>query len=694
MIPVHAATVTCRRLSLAVALLCGAGGAAAHERGGPHREWREWRAGILAGKFERWFMPGELGHEPGLEAPGPGPRAYLTRSIGTGGTAEGREWEQRNGLGTRLRFSHNLSRVFPRALFDEHPEFFPMIEGRRWRPPETGRPIWNPDLGEPAVVEHAAKVAAEFFAANPDAVSFALGTNDGMRFGDSPATARWTVPPRYFRDRPDYSDLVFQFMNAVAERTAAEWPDKYLGALAYYWSEQTPSFPVHPKVIPFLTADRAQGYDRAFRREEEALQRRWAKAGPERLGIYDYLYGYGFLVPRVHTALLARHLREARRAGFTDYYAEAIPHWGLEGPQLWLAARLLQDPEQDHRRLLREYYSRYFRAAAGPMRRFFELCEERWMGQDGPSYWLKHYRSDTQAALYPAETRSRLRALLDEAGRRAAGDAKAAARVELVSAAFGVSERFVEMVERREELARAVLGGAGREALGVLREADAKARAAFVAELEWVKANQPLALGRVHLRDVLRNDWGPAADWLLAGGEDKQARELMPDGAWRGAARAELRIGGLLFGAALPSAWESRLEPWRGIRAEVIEGGEGRRALRLENNKHSEFRAAVPLPDGGGEGVATLDVRGRSSPLARLFLRAAWMSADHRVSGEERGVALPAGDWSGGVRLTLPLGPRPEGATELIYIFTVLDQQAHDWLEVERPSVLWSFLVN
>jgi hypothetical protein len=58
------------------------------------------------------------------------------------------------------------------------------------------------------------------------------------------------------------------------------------------------------------------------------------------------------------------------------------------------------------------------------------------------------------------------------------------------------------------------------------------------------------------------------------------------------------------------------------------------------------------------------------------------------VLGEERAVALPAGDWRNGVRLPLPLGPRPEGAAAVIYIFTVLDQQAGDWLEVERVSVM------
>src|SRR5690606_21522081 len=108
---------------------------------------------------------------------------------------------------------------------------------------------------------------------------------------------------------------------------------------------------------------------------------------PRRMGLYDYLYGTGYLVPRIHTRLLAENLRHARRVGFTDYYAETYPNWALHGPMLWLTAQLLQDPEQSPEVLLDEYYRRYFRTAAVPMRRFFELCERQWMTQPGSAYW-------------------------------------------------------------------------------------------------------------------------------------------------------------------------------------------------------------------------------------------------------------------------------------------------------------------
>lgn len=682
---------------LALALLpplAGAVVSANPARRAPHQNWREARLHDQAPEFERWFIPGPLGHEPGASGPYLGPRAYLTRSFAGADRPEERAWQEHNDLGPGIAFSHNLSNIFPPALFDTHPEYFPELGGKRWRPPAHGPVLWNPDLGEPAVARHAAQVARDFFSAKPDAITFALGINDAMRFGDSPATARWTTPTRYFRDRPDYSDLVFNFMNRVAADLEADWPNKHLGALAYYWTEQTPTFPVHPKVLPFLTADRSQGYDRDFRGEERALQHRWVAAGPERLGIYDYLYGYGFLVPRLHTALLARHLREARDAGFTDYYAEVYPHWGLAGPQPWLVAQLLRDPDQSAKRLLEEYHRRHFRTAAAPMRRFHALCERQWMSQEGPAYWLKHYRSDSQASLYPAPVRRQLRALLDEAARRAEPDPVAAARVKLVSAAFSVSERYVEMVEARQALALAVLArrtGASELALTEKRKRDRDARAAFLTTLESVRRDQPLAFGPVHLDDVLRDDWGPAADDLIAGKDPRAGRELLPDPAWSGPLTAELRQGDLLLEPALTAGWRTRSEPWKNLRAELLPSAisDSGRVLRLEHNKHSQFETWTRIPEGG-ETSLVIDVRGHAGPLTRLFLRASWLTEDFRRTGRPQAIALPAGDWPEGTLLHLPLRERPANAAAVHFILTVFDQQAEDWLELSAPSVRWS----
>jgi hypothetical protein len=445
-----------------------------------------------------------------------------------GGQNGGSEWARHNDLTAPLAFSHNLSRVFPPELYASHPEYFPLVAGERIKPAAPPFPVnWNPDLGNPEVAEHAASVAGDAFKHHPDDVSFALGVNDGLIFGESLETLALVTPPRWFRGRPDYSDLVFTFMNRAAANLVRTYPDKYLGALAYYWAEAVPSFPVHPQVAPFLTTDRSQGYDASFKQAEFELQDRWAKSGARRLGMYDYLDGFGYLIPRVHTRLIAENLRHARRAGFTDYYGEASPNWGLEGPMSWLVAQLLRDPEQSEDLLLDEYYRRYFQTAAVPMRRFFERCEEQWMRQPGPPYWLKYYRDEAQAGLFPSTVCQELRGLLKEAARDA-GAPEIKARVALVSDAFALTERFVAFCEARTNLVRHQLEGtlAGEAAAQEIQEyLQRRVRLTFYAR--WLARTQPLAVCSTNLDDFLRNDplFGATAEVL---GSPKP-RDLKPE---------------------------------------------------------------------------------------------------------------------------------------------------------------------
>jgi|GEM_PF-2642013 len=854
-------------------------------------------------------------------------RSFLTRALG----GVDAEWGKFNGLGPRLNFSHNLNRVFPAELFDSQPELFPMVGGQRMRP-GTGRVNWNPDLGEPRVAGVAAEAAMQYFRANPDTVSFALGVNDGLRFGESPATLKWVEPAKWFRDRPDYSDLIFNFMNAVAEKTVVEWPEKYVGALAYYWAENVPSFPLHPNVIPFLTADRSQFYDREFREEELGLQEKWGRAraanrkavsgdggdaelteslsesgklegrkvqagmsgikpdphseavtrvngklgmgngaaagsssegvkvedrkvqagmsgikpdphseavtrvngklgmgngaaagspvsgeatatesrvsgeanssklpapsSQPRVGIYDYIYGTGFLIPRIHTQALAEHLKHARRAGFTDYFAEMSPNWGLDGPQPWLVSQLLMDPELSVDALLREYYTRYFRTAARPMRQFFERCEAVWNQQPGRPYWLKHFRNDSQAALFPAKEIARLRGYLERAVALAGDDLVLADRVRLVSDAFGVTERFSRFYTARDLLARTVMetegqvdfnakalrrgerenidennieelatkrrentlkGGAAKplvngkkrmenggatssavgggadvghkalptgENLGGLLENYQAARDELVRYVGWLQTAQPLALSKWNIEDFLRYDPGETARALLGarsqaqahGAFDDQWSELRPlySKRWEGDSFPAQIIAGLPYSIGLPLGWQSTVEPWQGLVAELRRGkddGEARAPiLRLENNKlttlwqwtrvpvgakESPVNGKLGMGNGGNDQFANLsiEVRGRVGVSAFLSLTATWLDADQKQIGSSVDVKLPAGDWPAWVKLRNIAAP-PANAAYLNFMVWVAHQQPGDWLEVRDPRLEWFFFKN
>ncbi len=632
-----------------------------------------------------------------------------------GDAARGR----RSDDAARLDFSHHLKAIFTPELHAEHPEFFPLVAGRRLRP-EADSNAWNPDLGRPDVAAFTAEAARRHFAQHPGAGSFSVGVNDGLVFGESEETLAAVAPLRWFRGRPDFSNLVFGFANRVAADLARTHPDKHVGALAYYWAENTPDFPLHPNVAPFLTADRAQGYDRVFREEERALQRRWGRAakaaggGPRRLGLYDYLYGSGFLIPRIHTRLLAENLRHAQRAGFTDYYAETYPNRGLDGPMSWLAAQLLRDPEQSSEVLLEGFYVREFGGAAGPMRRFFERCERQWMTQPGAAYWLKHYRNESQARVFPSEVGRVLRGLLDEAGRSARG-AGAQARVRLVSDAFGVTERLVALQEARDRLNRAVLGDAAdwRAMVEPLRGYVA-ARREFVEFTTRVRRETPRAIREFEWADYTRHDPLPNAVMTLQAaavraGESAAAvravrdlgaaqleacweraadlsstglKPLLRDGVWHEHRQPAREIAGLAYGVSLPEGWLSKVEPSQHQRAEWSAGEPG--VLRLSGNKETSIFQwnASGGPDWH---VAEIEVRGAVSTSAVVLLSLDWFDAAHRRVGLQTH-RLPEGKWPEWVKLRLA-APRPAGARWVGVGLRLQHQMAGDWVDVRRPGL-------
>ncbi len=657
----------------------------------------------------RAFLPGELGREAGAAPTPAGAAAYRTRHLWIVEN-DGGEWARANQLTPSFNFSHAMNRIFPPALAETHPEYFPLVNGQRLCPPD-GSYYWNPDLGREDVARHAAEVAQRFFDENPSAESFALGVNDGLTFGESPETLALTTPRAWFRGRPDYSRLVFTFMNRVAADVERTHPQKYLGALAYFWAENAPDFPVHRQVAPFLTADRSQGYDPRFWREEMLLQRRWADAyadeakASRRIGLYDYLYGQTFLVPRIHTRLIAESIRHARRVGFTDYFAETIPNWGLDGPMPWLVAQLLRDPEQSSELLLEEYYRRMFRESAAPMRAFFERCERQWRNQSGDAYWLKHYRNEAQAALFPSAVCAELRALLDDAAARAKSDL-VRRRVAFHADAFGVTERFVAMQEARGRLASALMREQTppEELVRWLHEFW-RAREAFVAEGERVLREQPLALGAISWRDWLRNDptaWacdviaakgGDAAQLLgeatpesarilveacaVAAGRNRQS--VLRNGALAGPRRAERREAGLLRGLPTPENWICDVEPAE--RFSYRWSDDERAVLAIAGAKSLSLRQWNTVPTRGLH-RATIWFRGRVAPDAEVNLGLGWRGADGQRF-QSTIVRVPPGEWTTWTRLQIAAIP-PEGATDVGLGLTLENQSAADWAEIRE----------
>lgn len=630
----------------------------------------------------RWFMPGPLGeqvaprtrleitttqHKTETFLP-----SFLHRHLGIGGGEEQDTWWRHNRLHAPFRHGHAMNELFPAGVLTKHPELAPMVNGQRRFPNRRDDQGWQPDLTAPQAVPQAVASLRDHFARNPHEMSAAIGLNDTINFDQSHATQARLEPKRWFRLKPDYSDLYFGFVNEVARRL----PGKFLGAYAYDWTEQVPRFPVERNVIPWLTSDKAQWFDRHFAEEDKDLIRRWRRAGPEIVGVYDYYEGAPYLVPRPTLYAVAESIPFLHGAGVRAFYAEGQPNWGLDGPKPWLAAQLLWDATQDPDRLLETYYREFWQEAAEPMRRYFALIERQWLDQPRPAYWLKYFKDEHQHLLFPPAVRRDMRGLLAEAAALAHREVTRR-RVEFFRQAFAVMDAFCEFNGAREQLARALLERApDANRVAALTRAEHEAREVFAAIHRATRRRTPLAVQAEILPEYMRHD--PASKWRHRG--DRGGPELLLD--------RQLEQVAIRPPADFTSLDWVRSTEWRGSGepfATRVIGLTANGALRFAGCKQDmiwQWRPGEPHH----RYAARVRVRAKVSPGNATFLILNFADKDARPLGYGKVDRLPVGEWSGEVEL-FATDHAPAGTASVGMGVRVLNQVEGDYAEFSGFSL-------
>ena len=243
----------------------------------------------------RWYWPTTLG----FEWVGEKPKTWLLQRIQVEPSFSMRslygsnaEFSLRNRLAEGYSFNHNLANIFRPEYQSIVPHIFADLGDRKIIPRGSTISDPNPNFTNEGAVQLASLAAINYFVNNPSAKSFSLSPNDNILYDTTEATKLAVSPITYFRKRPNYTDMIFGFANKVAQKVFDEaglWnsdqgEDRYMGMLAYYWAEQSPSIPLHSRVLPILTSDRSQWHDPAYRQEDKDLIVRWGKQGQKKSG--------------------------------------------------------------------------------------------------------------------------------------------------------------------------------------------------------------------------------------------------------------------------------------------------------------------------------------------------------------------------------------------------------------------------
>lgn len=679
-------------------------------------------AGLLNGVYAichevlgaRWYWAGDLGKAYVGEVPRFFPKRFGSRSPAF---VQRRLYPMNNDFGRRNRlvggysFNHNMAKVFTSEVYATDPEIFPVVRGVKKIPKGSGAYDPMPDLLHPRAVEIAADAALEHFAANPDSVSFSLSINDNTNFDGQPHTHEFFKELDFYRRRPNYTDYVFSFMNAVARKVFEEggaWKtpdgeDRYLTALAYFWTEQSPSFKLHSRVMPVLTSDRAQWHDPDYRADDRALIKRWSRSGAKRIATWDYYFGSPYPYPRQFNQWISESLRHLAKNKVTVFFSQLPSAWGMDGGKAWLASRLLWDPYQDAELLLDEYYTTFFGPAADSLRAFYETAEAHRNAHEGEWYWIKHYLDEAAVELFPRAALEELRDSIEAGLASVPADSIYAKRIAVVSEAFRFTELYSDLQSARRALTEAAF--AKETPLTGKIEAFLEARASFKAYAEdllqdpmharleyFMRLNQtdpvPMALLAVlrsggSLEGLNLEQYADAVEIAERWVQHPESFEAV---FWNDELRHKFAIpkARSLFEPPLPEIydWKLSLRAAENLKIAVLSGQTG---LHIENADYVTLYGDVRLKSTR-DYVVEMEVDYQCSPDNRAFVQAVWKNEAMETIRKDMLLRLPNHVSGRPYRFHLPVRS-PEAASFLRLRIKTEHQYPGDFLKISQVQV-------
>jgi len=396
--------------------------------------------------------------------------------------------------------------------------------------------------------------------------------------------------------------------------------------------------------------------------------------GPEIVGTWDYYEGGPYFVPRYFTEQVAESIPFLASAGVRAFFAEGSPMWGFDAPRLWLAAQLLWDAQADPVTLLDEFFTGYYREAAGPMRQFFQLCQEQWNAQPGPPVWIKYYRMPSQAELFPLPLWDKLEHYLSEA-EELAQSTRVKERIALTREDFDFGRAMSRLYFAWKEHFQNP-------------QIDAARLLAARAEVEAMEI--PPGLRRGEIKDILldatevgRAAPPEAAEWL----HYEDFAETWVQGDLLGTGPLPFVSASLANGWKTSSFHNDRFN-FRRSTDSVENYGMG---ARIEGASYFKFARWLPA-----QADATIDVRlrfrGAVSPGSRIFIVLRWINGEGQLMTQSRHADIPVGTYANWSTLAEQTHS-PEDAAWVNVSVTFIEQMPGDWLEIDWLKVTeWSAL--
>lgn len=336
--------------------------------------------------------------------------------------------------------SHTYQRLVPtEKYFDQHPEYFSMVDGKRLRHQNQLCPT------HPDVASIAADNAGRWLDETPGCRIVSVTQNDWRNWCTCPRCAAM------IEHEGAPSGPALHLANEVAKRLEKSHPEALIDTFAYSWTEAAPKhMKARPNVLVRL-APIGNCFGHSIRSCPQNARSRqdfanWAKIA-EHLFVWTYVTDFcHYLTPFPNLPPLADDLRFFIEHGVKGVFMQGNgTSLGGDMAELkaYLMARLMWDPTLDAGAIRAEFLQGYYRAAAPAVEEYLAIFE-RTFAQGGPDEHLHLYRS-----LWANEANYLQRPVLDRArlalarGQKACdNDPEVLARLDSMVAGLDYTELF------------------------------------------------------------------------------------------------------------------------------------------------------------------------------------------------------------------------------------------------------------
>lgn len=270
----------------------------------------------------------------------------------------------------------------PSEFFDTHPEYFSLIDGKRTADVEN--PDWGKRgqlcLSNPDVLKIMKQRVLETIRNDPGHMVYSVSQNDWRNPCQCDKCQK--IVKKYGNKE---SGILIWFVNQVAEAVEKEFPDKFIGTLAYQYTRSVPENikPRNNVVIRLCPIEACVAHPLESCTHNESFMsdmKGWSAISPH-LYIWDYVVNFRhYIMPYPNFSVLQPNIqafRENKAIGVMEQGSYQARGGEFQELKTYLLAKLLWNPDCDVNAVIDDFMFGYYGRSGQFIREYFDLLQSR-----------------------------------------------------------------------------------------------------------------------------------------------------------------------------------------------------------------------------------------------------------------------------------------------------------------------------